>query len=107
MEKVNTNAKAFATIYKMVCTEQITYLKYYDPHRGVVLCLPIAGTDGSCLEVSCRFTTKNDGKRYYRNYIVKKDILALLPEGCDKKLISKAVVSKILGYNNFYDEVQP
>jgi hypothetical protein len=96
----NIDAIIFAKAFKVLKKEGYVYLKYHDPKRGTVYCMPIEDTVNDCLEISCEAATETESgrSRKYSNIIAKRNIILSINN--DGKLISQRKVTELLGLDN-------
>jgi hypothetical protein len=94
----NIDAIIFAKAFKVLKKEGYVYLKYHDPKRGTVYCMPIEDTVNDCLEISCGTATDSEPSRKYSNIIAKRNIILSINN--DGKLISQRKVTELLGLDN-------
>lgn len=94
----NIDAIIFTKAFKLLKKEGYVYLKYHEPKRGTVYCMPIEDTVNDCLEISCEAATDSEPSRKYAIIIAKRNIL--LSVNNDGKLISQRKVTELLGIDN-------
>jgi len=97
---MNIDAILFTKAFKLLKKEGYVYLKYHEPKRGTVYCMPVEDTEDDCLEISCEATTELEGSRKYAIIVAKRNIMASINN--DGKLIPQRKVVDLLGIDNYY-----